>query len=690
MQFRGIRRRRLTAPVAAAVCWLLPSYVPAAEVVHELPEYTVWAWHFEKQTLEIPGDVVRIDRAAVERSLAASLPDLLAVEANLHFSTISGFTNVALRGFGEGSGLRSLILVDGQPLNPPDLGRIDWERVPLDSIESVEVLRGGHNVLYGDQALVGVIKIETRRDGTGGLEADGRIGSFDTNRASLAGAFGGADWNVRAGIFREESDGYRDNSASSVRSAYLNAGRCFTGGVEADMRLSVGETDLQYPGALIYDDFRADPRSSSNLGDEGSEDRYANLALRVRGERDWGSWEVLGGGEYSDLDFTFGAGSFGTNEQTGFSLKPRARLDGDGMAVIVGFDASFNALDFTEYLDASRRLVPGEAEISESRVSPYFLVERTVLEDVTLSAGLRHEWVRYEVDYTAYDPDQLRPVFETNQGVFPNPDFMDPPDVLSDASFDEVIRQDGTAAEFSVNWRIVEDWSLWAGYDRVYRHPVFDERASYQGFELAENVTADLEAEKGDNFEAGVKFIRGGHELFVTAFLLLMKNEIVFDPDLRGGNPKGNGLNINLGPVDRFGGDLAYAYDGRTWGFSARLAVVQTEIRSGEGKGQEVPLVPEMNTVGQVWWRPVDALRLRVVHRYVGRQYQGGDFTNSLREIDDYHLFDFDADLQVSPQCRIFLALANAFDERYAEGAYEGVYYPGDGRSLTAGVKLNF
>ena len=132
---------------------------------------------------------MQIDRSAIERSLARSVPELLEAEANLYFSDVSGFETFALRGFGEGAGLRSLILVDGQPLNPADMGRINWGADSLAAVETIEVLRGGHNVLYGDRALSGVIKIETRRGREPHLDLAGRLGSFGTSEASLAGGF---------------------------------------------------------------------------------------------------------------------------------------------------------------------------------------------------------------------------------------------------------------------------------------------------------------------------------------------------------------------------------------------------------------------------------------------------------------------------------------------------------------------
>ena len=679
-------------------CWLGGGVLLAEDtdleqdsvVIPELESYTVIAWDFDKETLEIPADVTTIERATIDRSLATSVPDLLQTEANLYFSTVSGSTNVSMRGFGEGSGLRSLILIDGQQLNPSDMGRINWEQIPLESIESIEVLRGGHNVLYGDRALAGVIKIETRRAEGTRLNVEGRVGSFGSSRESMSGGVGTMDWGVSAGALYGKSDGYRDHSDSESHNYYVTAGRTFANGDDLDLRLGWGGADLQYSAGLGYEVYKSDPKSSNYERNEGSHNKYTSSSARYEALRDWGSWEVFTGYDEGDTKWSFDEDSYGKNQQSSYSLKSKARVEFDPFALIAGTDLIYETLDFTEYLDEAHTMVPGEAKLSESRIAPYLLVEYELTDQWTLSAGARYEWMRYKVDYDAYERSQLNPFYDTNRGPRPNPFYKNPPDQDLEASFDDVVHEEGMAAEISLNYRFSDDLSVWFGYDRVYRYPVFDERAGYQGYTLAENVNQELEAERGDSYELGFKFMNGAHEFSATAFLLLMENEIIYDGDVEGSNHLGSGLNINLGPVNRYGGDLAYILTQNTWGFSTRFAFVQAEMRAGEDKGHKVPLVPTVHTVSQVWWKPLERLRLNLVHRYVGEQYQGGDFDNSLPKVDCYSLFDIQAALELTSHSQIYMSVENVFDKLYAESAFYGSYYPGDGRSLSVGFKLNF
>ncbi|MEM7792362.1 MAG: TonB-dependent receptor, partial [Verrucomicrobiota bacterium] len=625
---------------------LVPSFVYAdvaqsPEPVLKLDDYIVQAWHFENSTLDIPADVVRIERETIDRSLAVSVPDLLETEANLIVSNVSGFTNVSIRGFGEGSGLRSLILVDGQPLSPADMGRINWEQIPLESIESVEVLRGGHNVLYGDKALSGVIKIETRRSTEARLDLEGRRGSFGFRQASISGAIGGEVWGISGGLFEQVSEGYRENSDSDTRSASVNTWFDFENGDQVDLRMAAGEIDLVYPGGLDEATYRTDPRASDNIGDQGSENSYAALTGRARGEREWGSWEVLSGFDRNDVEWSFGEGSYGDNLQSGYSLKPRIRIERAEWLLILGSDLLYDELEFISYRDEARTIVPSEAELSESRLSPYLLFEYSISDRLTLSTGLRHEWIRYNAENTVYVSDQIEPIIETNRGQQPNPNFKSPPDIDPLESYDETIREDGYSAEISANLRLTDELSIWIGYDRAYRYPVFDERAAYQSFPLAEPIARDLEAEEGDQFDLGVKWIDGSHELYFTIFLLKMENEIIFDPafGIDDPNTPGNGINRNLGPVDRYGGEFSYNFKREMWGLSCALSFVETEMKEGvedNQAGQEVPLVPSIVTTSRIWVKPWDQLRLTLVHRYVDERYQGSDFANNSIQIESY------------------------------------------------------
>src|SRR6202042_2585719 len=69
---------------------------------------------------------------------------------------------VSLRGLGASGASRALVLVDGVPINDPFGGWIYWARVPQAALNEVQLVPGGVSALYGNDALGGVVNMETR------------------------------------------------------------------------------------------------------------------------------------------------------------------------------------------------------------------------------------------------------------------------------------------------------------------------------------------------------------------------------------------------------------------------------------------------------------------------------------------------------------------------------------------------
>lgn len=651
----------------------------------DLEPFRVEAWEWEGLNLNFAGDVTVLGRKEIEKSHANSLPELLEQTANLRFASFNGKSSqgeVALRGFGEGSGLRVLVVVDGQRLNRPDLAGIEWQMIPLEDVQSVEVFRGGQNVLYGNFAMAGVIQITTRKGGPVRQRMHFEGGSDGFLRGSIdhAGGRGNGFWDI--GLQKESDSGYRDNSETWHQG--LNASVGFhnreRNGHAASLNLAASEGFVQFPGPLQFDDFQKNPRQSVNFGNEDSSYQTAQLSGEWKSSKAWGVGRVQTALLYRDTESRLD-GVFSRNEQVSGTFSPRIRWGSSQAYLIAGTDVLGDKVDFRSFLDKEFQYERARADLQRVTWGAFIFAQYPISETTSVSAGLRSETAVSDYRYNAYVEDQILPEIETNRGNFPNPDYKSPPDIDARLSFDEEVIKSGTAAEVSLLWNPRSTWSLWAGYDKVYRYPVLDETAAYQGFELAQPVNPDLEAETGNQFEAGFKWQRSNLSFSATLFTLHLEGEIVYDESQR--------LNVNLADSERIGGDLAIRWAGDLFSFSSQASFVRAEFSEGPFENQKIPLVPSIHSVTGIHLQLSGNVKFSLFHHWYASRYQGNDFENALRKIDAFHRLDFRASLQWN-NWTLYLKIHNLLNDNHAPLAYQEGWYPAPGRQWRAGFKWIF
>ena len=99
---------------------------------------------------------------------------------------------VSLRGLGPSGTSRSLVLLDGVPLNDPFGGWVPWSLVPVGSIEGAEIVPGGGASAWGNAALGGVIQLFSAVPSAGDGDLIARTGGARHGRDRVgAGHFGG-------------------------------------------------------------------------------------------------------------------------------------------------------------------------------------------------------------------------------------------------------------------------------------------------------------------------------------------------------------------------------------------------------------------------------------------------------------------------------------------------------------------
>lgn len=136
----------------------------AADSVYELNPVIVTAQRSASEDLKTPAAVEVLTADELQKTGATSMQEALKFSTGIithaqgprNISQGTMTSKVVIRGVEKGT----LVLVDGVPMNQG--GRYNLEDIPVDSVDRVEVVRGGGAVLYGSEANGGVINIITK------------------------------------------------------------------------------------------------------------------------------------------------------------------------------------------------------------------------------------------------------------------------------------------------------------------------------------------------------------------------------------------------------------------------------------------------------------------------------------------------------------------------------------------------
>ena len=115
--------------------------------------------------------------------------------------------NIQMRGLDQS---RALILIDGVPYYETNYGKLDLNQIPVDNIAKIEITKGDSSVLYGPNALAGVINIITKKPSEK-LSADAilEVGEYATSKLSLSHGMKVGIFNYWLDYAHQESGGWR-------------------------------------------------------------------------------------------------------------------------------------------------------------------------------------------------------------------------------------------------------------------------------------------------------------------------------------------------------------------------------------------------------------------------------------------------------------------------------------------------
>lgn len=640
------------AALALSLATLAPALTAQATEIDDDMRVVVTATRFPEGDPRIPAAISVVSPKEIEKSASRNVPDLLraipGVDVRPLYGSMGLDSVVDVRGTGEAAGSNVLVLIDGQRINPVDMAGIQWNTVPLDSIDRIEVLRGSSSVLYGDRASQGVINIISKSVRKNAASVNVDFGDDDFRSlaasASLKGEVGYG--SIHAQDVR--TDGYRRNSDARHQSFSVNAGLS-TGAVEWTLRAASFNQDQGLPGSLSRSAFESNPTSTNTPRYRIGRDGYriqpsvsARLSPTLRFEMD--------GSYFSDsmLSVNPDWGYRMQRDSASSSISPRLKI----VHSLPGASTSETIVGLDHFQGDVVSLSSSRQTAQQETYGTYAQNFTTWTTAFDTSVGAR--WQRF------------------SEGV-----------ADAGAGLADQHQENLTAWDVGAGYRPVDSVRLFGRSARNFRLPNTDELFAYNcsAFPCITTFNGTLKPQKGRLVELGASFQSTNLWLQSTLFRQSNTDEI--------GYIAANGRNANLDPTRRQGIEVE-----TRWNISERLSLrasltrLSARFTSGNYNGKLIPLVaPQKETVGARWEGGNAGTHSIAVVR-AGARYLGGDFTNSGSKLSGVTTVDYSAEWKAGGTTWGVRVL-NLTNKKYSASGFNGTYYPADPRAVHVFFRLS-
>jgi outer membrane receptor protein involved in Fe transport len=159
-------------------------------------------------------ETIRQSPAVVADDVLRQVPTFSLFRRSSSLSSHPTAQGVSLRGIGPSGVSRTLVMVDGVPFNDPFGGWVYWTRVPLESVNRIEVIDGSSSSLYGNYGMGGVINIISATPARRSVEFKTQYGNRNSPKAEFfaSDVWGKLGVAVNGGAF--DTDGFPIVTAS--------------------------------------------------------------------------------------------------------------------------------------------------------------------------------------------------------------------------------------------------------------------------------------------------------------------------------------------------------------------------------------------------------------------------------------------------------------------------------------------
>jgi len=591
-----------------------------------------------------------------------------------------------------------LVLIDGVPYYETKYGKLDLNEIPVDNVAKIEVTKGAASVLYGPNALMGVVNIITKKPTEKpSAEALLEVGPHDTNRVSLS-------HGMKVGIFsywlnynHQESDGWRlsrdfDPKIGTITrkpgpttntiledGGYRNNSDYKTDAFWAKVGIDPS------PGSEYYLNFhyitkeKGDPSSLYGGQVFTSKPAFSSVFDRIPKYDDWGI--DLSGQQKIFDQLTFKGKLFYHNHVDDYaSYSDQYYINEIAVSRYKDYNLGGSLLgDFRPVRwDVIRLAFNYRGDSHKQRDDEYLPFAETfsytgsvglenefnLIKNLSLVAGMSYDW--FKVTKAKKD-------ITDKNGNFLRQDDAGKPDTQD--AFDPMI---------GATYSFADTTKLFGSVARKIRFPTLDQLYSSKGGNL------DLKPEKAINYTLGVsRFFSNFAKGELAGFYHDISDFISRDAD-----PHINPLSQhqNYGKITMLGFELnGELYPMKDLVLRAGYTFNYAQNKSEGRVTSNVVNVPEHKIdMGVTYTVPYINTRLNLVGIYMGKIFSQlptpTNPTQATTKVDDYYIANVRISKSFLKYFEAYLALNNIFDKNY-ESEYG---FPGPGRNFYLGISAKY
>ena len=608
-----------------------------------------------------------ITREEIIKSGASSVTEILRGQHGIHVYDLYGDATRAtidMRGFSSTAVSNIVVLIDGQKLNSTtDSSTLSFNSVSINDIDRIEIVHGSSGVLFGDQAVGGVINIITNTNKSkDSAMMQVKTGSWGRSSKS-ASATKTLNDKISVSFIanQDRSDGYRDHNSSETNNWSFSAGY-----IDNFTTLNISHKNfdeyVENPGSLFLSELASD-RTQSALVYSTDFTKTKTNTTTVNFSKDLNpNWTIQTdlSNKSDDVAFRLSSRSgtrtqIDTQTRENFSINPRLQgrysiPDGD-IKLTIGGD--FAKSDYTIHA-----LKP---QISDQKIQSIFgQISYPLSQNLDFALGTRYAEVKNHIEHAAPSA--------TDYTVL-NPD-------------DKI-----TVGTLGITYTPSSSIKMFARADQNYRFATLEEHTGdYYANNISPYIPQGLKNQTGISYESGFELTSKSRTFLIQGYQLELNNEISYSSTQY--------ANVNIEKTKRKGVNIVYTeYLTDSLKIIADLDFTDGKITGGDDAGNLIPMVPKKQARISAIWNPSDAISMGGDYLYISEQVLDSDFSNSSPKLASYSVSNLFATYKIN-NWTLNTRINNLFNKKYSEigsASWAGdAYNPAPERNFWAGVSYRF